>query len=100
VPGLLDEGLETDPRAAVLGWVGPNAIDPRWRGAPSYELPKQPPPGTYTGDIPTPPSDYGSTLLNLPHDYQRQLELLRPSDPKAYRELLKLIYMNRDNRRA
>ena len=98
--GLLDEGLEADPRAAVLGWVGPNAIDPQWRGAQSYELPKQPPPGTYTGDIPTPPSDYGPTALSMPHDYQRMLELLRPSDPESYKRILQLIYKNRENRRA
>jgi hypothetical protein len=63
-------------------------------------IPTEAPDNTYRGNLPTPPSDYGSTLLNLPHDYQRQLELLRPSDPEAYRQLLKLIYMNRDNRRA
>ena len=63
-------------------------------------IPTEPPPATYTGDIPTPPSDYGPTGLSLPHDWQRMNTLMQPGDPASWQLLLKTMLVNRHNRRA
>ena len=59
MPGLLGVG-DDDPTTANYG--------------SAYPLPRLDVPGTYTGQIPTPPADYGSTRLSTPHDYY-QLQL-------------------------
>lgn len=63
-------------------------------------IPNQAPPDTYTGTLPTNADVYGPTSLNMPHDYWTYKSLLRPGDPANYELLLRLMYLNRDNRRG
>jgi hypothetical protein len=88
--------LADDPRAAVLGWVGPNAINPQWRGAQSYELPKQAPPETYTGAIPNTQLDI-EHRLSLPHEYYGQIQMLKNQGQYTPEidKWLQAIYMQR-----
>jgi len=58
-----------------------------------YELPKFPIPGTYTGAIPTPSSDYAATRGQLPPDYYH----LQTDSPQL-NQLLQLLLMQRKMR--
>lgn len=88
MPSLLfeDEDINRQPETNFVPSVG--------------AIPTRQPDDTYTGTIPTPRADYGSTALNMPHDYWGAKSLLRKGDPKALELLLQLIYHNRDNRRT
>lgn len=77
--------------------VGPT--QPRFT-VPPQNLPRTIDPETYTGLIPTPSEDFGPTALSMPHDYTTMQQLLRPGDPAAWNQLLRLIYYNRENRRT
>lgn len=68
---------------------------------PKYgPIPTEMSPDTYTGVIPTPPSDFGPTRLEIPHGYQRFQNLMRPDDPQIYNMLLREMLRNKNSRRA
>jgi hypothetical protein len=83
---LMDNDVNRQPETGFLPRYG--------------RIPTEPPENTYTGVIPTPRSDYGPTILQLPHDYMRMNKLLQPGDPASWQLLLKTMLMNRASRRA
>lgn len=89
MPGLLfqDEDINRQPETDFLPRYGPIAT--------------LSPPQTIMGDIPTPPSNYGGTVLQYPPDYSKAKNLLPKDDPKLaeqMRLMLQLLYRNKWNR--
>jgi hypothetical protein len=91
------------PTNGLLGAAaGPDDFDPadayfRPQYAP---LPNVSPSGTYTGAIPTPPTDYAATTGNLPHDYYQMQQMMNQAGPNNQRlnQLLQLLYLRKQNR--
>jgi hypothetical protein len=68
--------------------------------APYAPLPNVSPPNTYTGAIPTPPSDYAATRAVLPHDYYQSQQLMNQAGPPnpLLDQVLQLLALRRKNR--
>lgn len=66
----------------------------------AQQIPMAAPQNTYTGAIPTPPSNYVPMANSLPHDYYRMQGLLNLSDPNDQRlnRLLQAVYGQRGGR--
>jgi hypothetical protein len=78
----------------------PTADASGWSFGNFQQLPTTPPQQTYTGAIPTPPSNYAATVGNLPHDYYQMQQLMNqagPNDPRL-NQLLQLLYLQRQGR--
>jgi hypothetical protein len=57
--------------------------------SPPYPIPRFAQPNTYQGNIPTQlPADQKSTP-----ELQRMMGLLQPNDPASYNQLLRMIYL-------
>ena len=71
-----------------------------WDFGHPQNIPTMAPPQTYTGAIPTPPTDMASTSMELPHDYYQAQSLLNLNDPNDARlnRLLQLFYLQRGKR--
>jgi len=84
------------------GYIGPSGTspdDPSYSFGSVYQLPRFNPPATYTGAIPTPPANYGSTSAELPHDYYNALNYLRQSGQSTpqLEQWLQAIYLRRQS---
>jgi hypothetical protein len=86
--------------ASYLGPSGISPDDPSYSFGSVYQLPRFNPPGTYTGAIPTPPTDTGSTTLQLPHDYYNAISLLKQNGQYTPQmdQWLQAMYMQRQGR--
>lgn len=71
-----------------------------WPGPEHAEaIPTQQPQDTYAGPIPTPPAQ-ADTTLQYPYQYPMAQMLLHQNDPATFNLLLRLGYLNRNNRGA
>ena len=99
-PPALDSPVWSDTRGSSASGPIPSANTPGWSFGNFQQLPTIPTPNTYTGAVPTPPSDYASTSGVLPHDYYQMQQLMNqagPNDPRL-NQLLQLLYLQRQGR--
>jgi hypothetical protein len=68
-----------------------------WSFGTPQNIPTNPPPQTYTGTLPTPPTDTATSSMQLPHDYYRMQSLLNLNDPNDARlnRLMQIFYLQR-----
>lgn len=90
------------PVNGLLGAAAADDFDPTDAnyGARYTPLPNASPPSTYTGAIPTPPSDYAATTGVLPHDYYQAQQFMNQAGPDnpLLNQVLQLLALRRKNR--
>jgi hypothetical protein len=71
-----------------------------WSFSSANRIPNQAPPGTYTGAIPTPPTDFATQQFpyqtgQQTHEYHQMLQLLQQQGvpPAQLNQLLQMLYM-------
>lgn len=67
------------------------------RGDTPYNIPTGVTTGVYQGQIPPVSKDYGSTTLELPHEYYQQKQLHTDKDP-LMNLMLQMVYLQRKQR--
>lgn len=88
------------PQTSYLGPSGTSSLDPSYNFGQVYDVSKYTPPSTYTGAIPTPAANSGSTTLQMPHDYYNMVSLLKQNGQYTPQmdQLLQAMYMQRQGR--